>query len=105
LQRIEACYHAALAVPPGARAAYLADACAEDDALRREVESLLAADPGPGPRHVVSTDGGIQPAWSRDGRELFYTSLPQSPDEPIKMMAVPVTLSAEFKAGVPRMLF
>jgi hypothetical protein len=28
--------------------------------------------PGPGKRVTVSTDGAIEPAWSRDGRELFY---------------------------------
>jgi Tol biopolymer transport system component len=28
--------------------------------------------PGPGERHLISTNGGEQPAWSADGRELFY---------------------------------
>jgi serine/threonine-protein kinase len=28
--------------------------------------------PGPGGRVQVSTDGGTEPAWSPDGRELFY---------------------------------
>ncbi|MFZ9683077.1 MAG: peptide deformylase, partial [Cephaloticoccus sp.] len=28
--------------------------------------------PGPGPRQQISTDGGAEPLWSRDGRELFY---------------------------------
>lgn len=35
--------HAALARPPFARAAFLAEACADDEELRREAESLLAA--------------------------------------------------------------
>ena len=39
---VERLYHAALAQPIDARAAFLADACAGDEALRREVESLLA---------------------------------------------------------------
>jgi serine/threonine protein kinase len=39
---VERLYHAALARPVSDRAAYLADACAGDDELRREVESLLA---------------------------------------------------------------
>jgi hypothetical protein len=39
---IERLYHAALAQPVDRRAAYLAEACAGDEALRREVESLLA---------------------------------------------------------------
>jgi serine/threonine protein kinase/Tfp pilus assembly protein PilF len=41
-QRIEALYHAALARRERDPAAFLADACAGDEALRREVESLLA---------------------------------------------------------------
>ena len=41
-QRLDALYHAALARPAAARAAFLADACGGDAALRGEVESLLA---------------------------------------------------------------
>ena len=41
-RRVEELYHAALARPAGARAAFLADACGGDTALRGEVESLLA---------------------------------------------------------------
>jgi serine/threonine protein kinase len=41
--RIKEIFHAALAHAPDARAAFLRDACGEDDALRQEVESLLAA--------------------------------------------------------------
>lgn len=40
-QRVEELYHAAFARTPGERAAFLAEACAQDEALRREVESLL----------------------------------------------------------------
>src|SRR5207302_2658218 len=39
---VERLYHAALARPADGRAAFLAEACAGDDALRQEVESLLA---------------------------------------------------------------
>jgi serine/threonine protein kinase/Tol biopolymer transport system component len=39
---IEALYHAARARPPGERAAWLAAACQNDEALRGEVESLVA---------------------------------------------------------------
>src|SRR6266511_2206412 len=42
--RIERLYHEALAQDSHERASFLADACAGDDALRREVESLLAHD-------------------------------------------------------------
>jgi serine/threonine-protein kinase len=41
-RRIEALYHAALARPAGERPAYVREACAGDEGLRLEVESLLA---------------------------------------------------------------
>jgi Tol biopolymer transport system component len=47
----------------------------------------------------VSTAGGNSPRWSSDGKELFYIS----PDS--KMMAVEVTTSPVFKAGIPKALF
>jgi len=40
-KRTEELYHAALARPPGGRAAFLAEACPDDESLRRDVESLL----------------------------------------------------------------
>ena len=46
----------------------------------------------------VSTEGGAEPLWSRDGKELFY----RNGD---KMMAVSIQLEPEFKAGKPRVLF
>ena len=46
----------------------------------------------------VSTEGGRTPAWSPDGRELFFVS-GQS------MMSVPVKLTAAFVAGNPVKLF
>jgi len=56
------------------------------------------------PEHLgkwqVSTSGGIEPTWRRDGKELFYST----PDD--KMMAVEVsTNSANFQAGIPKPLF
>jgi hypothetical protein len=41
-RRVEELYHAALARRPGDRALSRLDACAGDDALRPDVESLLA---------------------------------------------------------------
>jgi hypothetical protein len=43
---IERIYHAALERDATVRAAFLAEACKGDDALQREVESLLAQAPG-----------------------------------------------------------
>src|SRR5215475_3933720 len=41
-QQVERLYHSTLEKQVGERAAFLAEACAGDDGLRREVESLLA---------------------------------------------------------------
>ena len=45
LSQIEELYHSAREREPGQRSAFLAGACKDDEDLRREVESLLAADP------------------------------------------------------------
>jgi len=51
-------------------------------------------------RWQVSTGGGFQPRWRRDGKELFFSA----PDR--KLMAVDVQAGpGPFKAGVPRALF
>jgi PAS domain S-box-containing protein len=44
-QQIEKLYHEALKLEPSHRAAFLKDACAGDEALRQEVESLLRSEP------------------------------------------------------------
>ena len=54
--------------------------------------------PGPGAKHQISTDGGHVPAWSPDGRELFY----RNGD---KLMAVEIETQPMFRAGIPRLLF
>jgi serine/threonine-protein kinase len=46
----------------------------------------------------ISTEGGTQPAWGRDGRELFYRS-------GNSMMVVPVPPGPMFSPGPPRILF
>src|SRR2546426_11910593 len=45
-QQVERLYHQARERDPHERAAFLDQACGDDDALRREVESLLAEDDG-----------------------------------------------------------
>jgi Tol biopolymer transport system component len=54
--------------------------------------------PGPGGKWQISTEGGMEPVWNRNGRELFY----RSGD---KMMAVDIATQSGFAAGKPRMLF
>ncbi len=50
-------------------------------------------------KYQVSTEGGAQPVWRRDGRELFYQSNKR------ELMAVPVRVGAGFEAGKPQVLF
>jgi serine/threonine-protein kinase len=52
-----------------------------------------------GSRWQVSTNGGRQPLWSRDGRELFYRSFDGA------LMSVPVAPGAQLEAGRARSLF
>ncbi len=47
----------------------------------------------------VSTEGGEDPVWSADGREIFYLSLSQD------MISAPVRLEPSFEPGVPVRLF
>jgi len=54
--------------------------------------------PGPGGRLQISTEGGTEPVWSRNGQELFY----RSGD---KMMAVEIGTRSGFSAGKPKSLF
>ena len=46
----------------------------------------------------ISSDGGQEPAWARDGHELFY----RSGD---RMMAVDIVMRPTLRAGKPRLLF
>jgi Tol biopolymer transport system component len=54
--------------------------------------------PGPGGKWQISTEGGTEPMWNPNGRELFYRSGG-------KMMAVDIATQPGFTAGTPRMLF
>jgi serine/threonine protein kinase len=49
LRQIEELYHSAQEREPGERAAFLAEACSDDEELRHEVESLLAECDSEGP--------------------------------------------------------
>ena len=62
------------------------------------VEVFIQSFPGPAGRVQVSTDGGTEPVWSHDGRELFY----RTGDA---MMAVNVATTPALSAGEARKLF
>lgn len=46
----------------------------------------------------LSTDGGTQPVWDRNGQEIFYRS-------GTKMISVALTTTPDLRLGVPRLLF
>jgi serine/threonine-protein kinase len=54
--------------------------------------------PGPGEKWPISVEGGTEPVWPRNGRELFY----RTGDT---IMAVDVQTTPSFSAGKPRKLF
>ena len=61
--------------------------------------------PGPGRRHQISTNGGREPLWARDGRTLYYLA-PTAPAGDDQMVtAVPVASGTRFTAGKPKPLF
>ena len=54
--------------------------------------------PDTGTSWSISTAGGVQPVWSRDGKELYHLS-------GSKMMAVPIETKPAFRSGTPVELF
>jgi len=83
--------HSPVFSPDGGLLAFVSDRSGKE-------EVYVQPYPAPGPRHQVSTEGGREPMWSRDGRELFY----RSGD---RMIAVRVETEPRFSAGLPRVLF
>ena len=71
-------------------------AYAGDESGRNEI--YVSSFPQPGPKRQLTSDGGTEAVWSRDGREIFYRNNG-------RMMAIPVTASAALVAGQPRALF
>ena len=77
--------------PDGRAVAYVSN-----ETGRNEIH--VRAFPGPGERLTITNQGGNEPFWAPNGRELFY----RNGDA---MMAVEVTTSPTLQAGTPRRLF
>jgi serine/threonine-protein kinase len=77
--------------PDGRFIAYVSDESGRDEVY---VRSYPAGDE----KWSISTDGGTEPQWSPNGRELFYRN-------GYKMMAVSVDLGATLSAERPSLLF
>jgi Tol biopolymer transport system component len=71
-------------------------AYASDESGRYEV--YVQSFSGSGGKWGISADGGREPVWAHNGRELFY----RSGD---KMMAAEVATQPTFNAATPRLLF
>ncbi len=84
---------AATISPDGRWVAYVSE-----ETGRKEV--YVATFPEPTRRHRISTEGGTQPRWSRDGRELFFITGSRT------IMAAPFeSRSPDLPAGPARRLF
>jgi Tol biopolymer transport system component/DNA-binding winged helix-turn-helix (wHTH) protein len=79
--------------PNGRWLAYRSDESGHDEVYVRPFQDWDKT------RKQVSTSGGRAPAWSADGRELFFLDLSGA------MMAVAVQTSGDFLAGTPKLLF
>ena len=73
-------------------------AYASDESGRFEIY-VMKPPPEPGGKWQVSTAGGVEPRWRRDGKELFYVGLDG------RVMAVEVGTGADFEVGKPQALF
>ena len=62
-------------------------------------EIYVQAVPASGAKYQISSGGGTQPQWRRDGKELFFISADGS------LMAVPISLGAHIDVGTPHALF
>ena len=84
--------------PDGRWLAYASDQSGQD-------EIYVLPYPGPGERRQISVNGGTQPVWSKNGRELFFTVAdPKAPTGFNRVMAADVVTTPTFKAGIPREL-
>ena len=80
--------------PDGRWLAYVAK-----DPGREKLEVYVQPFPGPGGRWQISTDGGVNPAWSRTRRELLYAT----PDH--RLMTVSYAVNGNsFHAENPHLL-
>jgi hypothetical protein len=71
--------------------------------------------PQPGEPHQVSTEGGMMPRWSADGRRLYYLSGPTDGAQPMSLplpsrtgstyLVVDISTRPAFRASAPRIVF
>ena len=77
--------------PDGEWLAYYTDETGQEEVYAQRFPDL-------GDKRQISVDGGREPLWSPDGRELFYRSSSG-------LMAVPIDTEPTFRAGTPETVF
>jgi eukaryotic-like serine/threonine-protein kinase len=77
--------------PDGKYIAYWSDESGQREVYVRPYASLSG-------KWQISSNGGDDPIWSRDGRELFYR-------EGTKLMSVAIQTQPEFRAAAPHLMF
>ncbi len=82
----------AQASPDGHRMAYISDQTGRVEVYIRNLD-------GPPGQWQISTDGGLQPRWRRDGKELFFAGADGY------LMVVPIQTAPGFRPGAPIRLF
>ncbi len=86
--------------PDGRFVAYVSDESGRDEIYIRPFTPPGEAGNPAGGQWQISTEGGIQPRWSADARELYYLD-PQG-----RIMAVSITVTgATVAPGTPVLLF
>lgn len=68
----------------------------KDESGRREV--FVQSFPDLGPEHRISVNGGGEPVWSHDGRQIFFR-------ERDEMLVAEIEYGPVFRASRPRVLF
>jgi eukaryotic-like serine/threonine-protein kinase len=79
--------------PDGKWLAYVSNESRQPEVYVRPFPAVDSA------RWTISVNGGMEPLWSRSGRELFFRT-PRN-----ELMAVQVAPGATFQTGTPEMLF
>jgi Tol biopolymer transport system component len=93
LVKNEFCNHYPAVSPDGHWMAYQSN-------VSGQAEIYIERYPETGSRQQISTSGGNRPVWSRNGRELVFSSLDNR-----QMLAVPVQSGTTLVAGRPQVLF
>jgi hypothetical protein len=86
--------------PDGRWVAYVSNESGTAEVYVRPFPSNVSvASPAIGTKWMISRDGGTNPRWRHDGKELYYLT----PNR--ELAAVEVTASPDFHTGAPKILF